>query len=120
MGLPFHRSFKEDIAPLPAEKPVQLVFDLHPTSNIFDAGHRIRVTIACADQSNFQTPELSPPPQITIYQNSNHASSISLPVVSPGIAFTDTKTFIIIVSVVIVLVFAVIFLYLYLRSRLKT
>ena len=120
MGLPFHRSFKEDIAPLPAKKPVQLVFDLHPTSNIFDAGHRIRVTIACADQSNFQTPELSPPPQITIYQNSNHASSISLPVVSPGIAFTDTTTFFIIVSVVIVLVFAVIFLYLYLRSRLKS
>jgi hypothetical protein len=120
MGLPFHRSFGEDVAPLPAETPVRLVFDLLPTSNIFDAGHRIRVTIACADQSNFLTPELDPPPQVTIYQNRKHASSISLPVVSPGIDFTETTTFIIIVSVVIVLVFAVIFLSVYLRSRLKT
>jgi hypothetical protein len=31
-------------------EPVELVFDLLPTSYVFDAGHRIRVTITCADK----------------------------------------------------------------------
>ncbi|WP_427970100.1 CocE/NonD family hydrolase C-terminal non-catalytic domain-containing protein, partial [Altererythrobacter sp.] len=49
--------------------PVELAFDLHPTSNIFNAGHRIRIAVACADKDNALTPELSPPPTITLYRN---------------------------------------------------
>jgi hypothetical protein len=120
MELPYHRSFEEDIVLLPKEKPAQLVFDLHPTSNVFNAGHRIRVTIACADQNNYQTPELSPPPRITVYHSSDYPSSISLPVFSPGIDATDMTTLFIIVIVIVILIFAVIFLYMFLRSRLKT
>ena len=78
MGLPWHRSFEEDVSELPS-KPVELVFDLHPTSNIFDAGHRIRVTITCADQGNFLTPELSPLPKVTVYRNDFYTSHINLP-----------------------------------------
>ena len=78
MGLPWHRSFEEDVSEVPSE-PVKLVFDLHPTSNIFDAGNRIRITITCADQGNFLTSELSPPPNVTVYRNNRYASYIKLP-----------------------------------------
>jgi putative CocE/NonD family hydrolase len=120
MRLPYHRSFEEDIALLPEEKPAQLVFDLHPTSNVFNAGHRIRVTVACADQNNYQTPELSPSPRITVFHSSDHPSSILLPVIPSGIEVTRMTTLFIIVIVIVILIFAVIFLYMYLRSRLKT
>ena len=80
LGLPYHRSFAEDIAPLPAE-PVRLEFDLHPTANLFDAGHRIRVTITCADRDNQQTPEFEPPPVITLFSDPTRPSSIVLPII---------------------------------------
>jgi len=81
LNLPYHRSFAEDIAELPIGEPVELVFDLHPTSNVFDEGHRIRVTITFADRDNTQTPELSPAPMVSIYRNINYASYIVLPVI---------------------------------------
>jgi putative CocE/NonD family hydrolase len=80
LGLPYHRSFAEDLVDLPSE-PVELVFDLLPTSNIFDAEHRIRVTITCADKDTALTPELSPPPTVSVYHNSDHASYITLPII---------------------------------------
>jgi len=83
LGLPYHRSFQEDVAPLPQE-PVELVLDLHPTSNLFDAGHRIRVTVTCADHDNALTPQLEPPPTVTIYRNTDHPSRIILPVIPEG------------------------------------
>lgn len=48
LGMPWHRSFAADIVPFPKGEPVELAFDLFPTSNLFDAGHRIRVTITPA------------------------------------------------------------------------
>jgi hypothetical protein len=80
LGLPYHRSNAEDIAALP-EQPAELIFDLLPTSYSFDAGHRIRVTITCADKDNALTPELDPPPTIHLYREANHASYIVLPVI---------------------------------------
>ncbi len=80
LGLPYHRSYEEDIVDLPVNEPVELVFDLHPTSNVFDAGNRIRVTITNADSDNFRTPELLPPPTVSIYRDGQHASYVSLPV----------------------------------------
>ena len=80
LGLPYHRSFAEDIADLP-DQPVELVFDLIPTSYIFPAGHRIRVTITCADKDNALTPELTPPPTIHLYRDADHASYITLPII---------------------------------------
>jgi hypothetical protein len=38
LGLPYHRSYAEDIADLP-DQPVELVFDLLPTSYVFDDGY---------------------------------------------------------------------------------
>lgn len=81
MGLPYHRSFEEDIAPLPAGEPVELVFDLYPTSNVFDSGNRIRVTITGADADNYEVLTLDPPPTVSIYRSAEYASYIELPVI---------------------------------------
>ena len=81
MGLPYHRGLKADRADLTPGKPVELVFDLYPTSNVFDAGHRIRVTITGADKANARTPERNPPPRLTIYREPGRASYIELPVI---------------------------------------
>ncbi len=83
MGLPYHFSGAGDIAPLPGGEPVELVLDLLPISNIFDTGHRVRVTLTGADKGNALTPTLSPPPQVSIYRDARHASYIILPVIPP-------------------------------------
>ena len=62
-------------------QPVELVFDLLPTSYAFDVGHRIRVTIACADKYNALTPELNPTPTVSLYRDADHASYIVLPII---------------------------------------
>jgi putative CocE/NonD family hydrolase len=81
LGLPYHRHYKSDLAPIPASEPVELVFDLLPTSYIFGAGNRIRITIACADADNFETPILDPAPKLHLLRDSNHPSFFQLPVV---------------------------------------
>jgi putative CocE/NonD family hydrolase len=83
LNLPYHRSFAGDISGLPTGEPVELIFDMHPTSNIFDKGHRIRVTITFSDRDNTKTPELSPAPTVSVYRNANYASYIVLPVIPP-------------------------------------
>ena len=80
LGLPYHRSNAADIADLPGQ-PVELVFDLIPTSYIFAAGHRIRVTITCADKDTALTPQLDPPPTVHLYRDADHASCIVLPII---------------------------------------
>lgn len=82
-GLPYHRSFREDVHPLPTGEPVELVFDLLPTSRVFPAGSRIRVNVTCADADNTTTPRHDPPPVVTLYRGGEHLSRIVLPVVPP-------------------------------------
>jgi len=81
MGLPWHRSHEEDVVPLPQGQPVELVFAMQPAATVFDAGHRIRVTVTGADADTFETPQLDPPPTITIYRDADHASYVELPVI---------------------------------------
>ena len=81
MGLPYHRSYAEDALPLVPGEPAELVFDLQPTSVIFRQGHRIRVTIACADKDTFATPVLDPAPVVSVLRGADHPSRIVLPVV---------------------------------------
>jgi putative CocE/NonD family hydrolase len=80
LGLPYHRSNATDVLELPG-KPVELVFDLQPTSIVFQQGHRIRVTLTCADKDNTQTPELSPAPRVTVHRGKQMASHVVLPVI---------------------------------------
>ena len=56
------------------------MMDLHPTSTVFNAGHRIRVTIMCADADNTETPPSSEG-AISVYRDREHPSSIMLPIV---------------------------------------
>ncbi|MBD2158906.1 CocE/NonD family hydrolase [Leptolyngbya sp. FACHB-16] len=80
-GLPYHQSFESEIITL-SDYPTELNFDLHPISYIFKAGHQIRLTIACTDKDNALTPELSPPPTISLYRSIHHTSYITLPIIS--------------------------------------
>jgi len=82
LGIPFHRSFKEDVKPLPSGEPIDIIFDLLPTSKLFRKGSRIRVSITCVDSDNFKTPVLNPAPEVSILRNSVHASFIELPIIS--------------------------------------
>ena len=120
MNLPYHRSYAEDVTPLPSGQPVELVFDLHPTSNIFDAGHRIRLTVACADQTSFDTPVLSPAPKVTVHRNSRFASYVQLPVIPRSLDEEKAKGFVLSTTLLVgVLVIAVVALFLLLRARLR-
>ena len=80
-GLPYHRGNRADRADLTPGQPVELAFDLYPTSTLFAAGHRIRVTVTGADKANAVTPERNPPPKITLYREAGRASYIELPVI---------------------------------------
>jgi hypothetical protein len=81
LGMPWHRSFAADAAPLPKGEPVELAFDLFPTSNLFDAGHRIRVTVTGSDKANALTPEQTPPPRLVLHREKGRASHIVLPII---------------------------------------
>ncbi len=81
LGLPYHHHYKSDLAPISAVQPVELVFDLLPTSTLFRAGNRIRITITFADADNFETPVLNPTPKLHLLRDRNHPSFIQLPVI---------------------------------------
>jgi len=81
MSLPFHSHFKEDAAPIPKGEHVNLVFALMPASNVFNKGHRIRVTITCANAGWDELLEETPAPIITIYRDQQEPSGISLPII---------------------------------------
>ncbi|MFO7979918.1 MAG: CocE/NonD family hydrolase [Candidatus Aminicenantes bacterium] len=101
-GLPYHRSFKEDVEPVTPGKVVQLAFDMQPVSNVFNAGHRIRVTLTGADKDNAATQVLEPPPTYIVYRNADYPSHIQLPVFQEKIKISEQEG----ISLVLVLVIA--------------
>ena len=80
LGLPYHSGLATDTQPLPDDL-VELVFDLHPTSKIFRAGHRIRLTIVGADSDNDRALVYEPPPVVTICRDAKRPSRVVLPVI---------------------------------------
>jgi putative CocE/NonD family hydrolase len=80
LGLPYHRSHEEDVAPIPTSTPVDLVFDLQPTARRFRRGTRIRIAVTCADADNFDTPMLDPAPRIHLLRDAIHDSFVELPI----------------------------------------
>ena len=115
-GLPYHRSYADDISSLTKE-PAELIFDLLPTSNIFDEGHRIRVTITCTDKDTSLTPEISPPPTISILRNSNFTSYISLPIIPQAREWKMTVMIITFALVLIIIMLIVFFAWM--KGRFK-
>ena len=73
---------------------VEIVNDFQPTSWVFKKGHRIRVSIACADWPTFRLHERLCPtnhpngcnkvPTLTVYRNPNYPSHIELPIIERG------------------------------------
>jgi len=83
LGLPWATSTRADVdatAPLTdGVAEVQIV--LEPVGNLFNAGHRIRVTITGADADlNWSVPR-SPPARLTVERNAEYPSRIVLPIV---------------------------------------
>ena len=78
LGLPWHRSYQEDVMPLAPGEPAELVFPLLPGSIVFKAGHRIRLAVSFADRT---TPVLSPAPKVAIYHDAAHKSYLTLPII---------------------------------------
>ncbi|MCA9427377.1 MAG: CocE/NonD family hydrolase, partial [Candidatus Omnitrophica bacterium] len=91
--LPWHgyeeAQYNDDI--LDGSRVVSLEFDLFPTSWVFKAGHRIRLSIAGSDYPTFRLhPKLSPSndpnasdnkhPVVTVLYSADHPSVLRLPV----------------------------------------
>jgi uncharacterized protein len=116
LGWPYHRAYAADSAPLKAGEPVELVFALEPTSNVFNAGNRIRLTLTCADKDNAATPKLDPPPTVIVSRGPERMSFVSLPVVPVPAAASAPASFYLYFVLGLVLVLAVAFAF-YFRSR---
>jgi len=80
LGLPWQRSFKADRKPLAKGEVATLTFDLQPTATVFNAGHRLRVTIMGADTDNTERPPVTGRPTVTLYRDAERPSRIRLPV----------------------------------------
>ncbi len=83
LGLPYHSHSQSDLAPIPAGAPVELVFNLLPTSYRFHKGSRIRIVIALTDADNFDTPVIDPAPKVRLLRDAGHASFVEFPMI-PG------------------------------------
>lgn len=84
LGLPWTSSLSSDVhATPPLDKTVaQLSFPLMPTTNVFDRGHRIRLTIAAADAGNLEL--VAPNAVLKVYRNRLQPSLLTLPVLPAG------------------------------------
>ena len=80
LGLPYQRCFEADAEAVPADDPVEVRMDLHPTATIFNAGHRLRVTVMGADADNTEPSPLEDN-SIRVYRGEERGSRIELPVV---------------------------------------
>lgn len=78
-GVPWHRAFAEDVAPLVPGETVELRFDMMPTSYVFQPGHRIQVTFTGSDHR--ERARDGALPTITVLGDRAHPTAISLPVV---------------------------------------
>jgi hypothetical protein len=70
-----------DASPFPLFKPQQVTFDLLPTSVLFRAGDRIRITIAAADPSAFGVMPANGKATYRITHTATRPSYVDLPVV---------------------------------------
>jgi uncharacterized protein len=80
------RTFRRsDAWPLTLVEVAELTFDLLPTSYLFPAGSRIRISIAGADRDHFEALP-GPAPTVRIHHGGEHASRLNLPVMTgePG------------------------------------
>lgn len=77
LGLPYFPCAAGETDEL-CDFPAGLVLDLHPTSYLFRAGHRLRIAVTCCDRDNASTPVHQPPPVVQLHS----PSFIELPVIT--------------------------------------
>jgi len=82
LGLPYHSHYQSDVRPIRAGEPIELTFNLLPTSYRFQKGNRFRITVTFSDRDNFETPVIDPAPRLTVLRDMNHRSSIEMPVIT--------------------------------------
>ncbi|MBP0443583.1 CocE/NonD family hydrolase [Roseomonas sp. SSH11] len=74
------RSFRrEDAAPLTPSAPARMRIPLFPTSWVFKAGSRIRLSIAGADADHCAQVPHGRPPRLAILHGGEHGSALDLP-----------------------------------------
>jgi len=78
--VPYHSFLRKDGEPLIPGEVTKLVFDLLPTSYLFEKGHSIRIALASADRDHF-APSAFAPPVITYYRDQSRSSHVILPVI---------------------------------------
>jgi hypothetical protein len=81
LGLPYQTHDQSDLEPVPSGEPFELVFSLLPSSYQFQAGSRIRITVAFADAGNFDTPVLNPAPALNLLRDAAHPSYVEIPII---------------------------------------
>ena len=81
-GVPWHRSYAEDAAPLVPGQAAKLAFELMPISYVFKAGNRIQLTVTGADYRERARDENGLARTITLYSDRARPSAITLPIVS--------------------------------------
>lgn len=67
--------------PVPSGDVVEYVIEITPTSNVFRAGHRIRLDLFGAGASTFDSARTARPGRVTIYRDAGRASSLLIPVI---------------------------------------
>jgi putative CocE/NonD family hydrolase len=78
---PYHSFRSEDAMPMVSGEVAELAFGLHPTSVVFQVGHRIRIAIAGHDASAFRRVPESGTPEIRVQRSAVYPSYIELPVI---------------------------------------
>ncbi|MEY2569551.1 MAG: uncharacterized protein QOE35_4080 [Actinomycetota bacterium] len=76
---PFHTYATHE--PVPVGQPVEYLIKLTPTSNVFAAGHRIRLDVVPVGAQSFDAARTGGAGAVLIHQGGAHASSVLLPVV---------------------------------------
>ena len=79
---PVHSFNTADAQHLVPGTPAEVAFELLPTSYLFKAGHRIRVSIASADSDHFTRIPDGRPPRLQFFRHAGRASAVCLPIVS--------------------------------------
>jgi uncharacterized protein len=77
LGLPWHPFTEKSQQPLQPGVPVELQMEFLPTSYLFKAGHRIRLTLQFADAR--ATQKQDPPPRVSVLHDKKFPSLLELP-----------------------------------------
>ncbi len=80
LGLPFQMCQKGDSQRLSSNEPDEILMDLQPTANVFEAGHRLRISIMGADRDNTVHSPVVDNTRLRVFRGPAHPSEIALPV----------------------------------------